>query len=49
MPIGMPGWPELAFWTASMASARIALAIWERIDRETARRVGASFIVARLE
>ncbi|HXU55601.1 MAG TPA: hypothetical protein VN744_09210, partial [Casimicrobiaceae bacterium] len=28
MPIGMPGWPELAFWTASIASARIALAIW---------------------
>src|SRR5471030_2465769 len=27
MPIGMPGWPELAFWTASIASARIALAI----------------------
>ena len=27
MPIGMPGCPELAFWTASMASARIALAI----------------------
>ncbi len=25
MPIGMPGWPELAFCTASMASARIAL------------------------
>jgi hypothetical protein len=27
IPIGMPGWPELAFWTASIASARIALAI----------------------
>src|SRR5688572_2290144 len=26
MPIGMPGWPEFAFCTASMASARIALA-----------------------
>ena len=26
MPIGMPGWPELAFCTASIASARIALA-----------------------
>jgi hypothetical protein len=23
----MPGWPEFAFWTASIASARIALAI----------------------
>ena len=27
MPIGMPGWPEFAFSTASIASARIALAI----------------------
>ncbi|WJN77101.1 hypothetical protein OH687_09650 [Burkholderia anthina] len=27
MPIGMPGWPEFACWTASIASARIALAI----------------------
>ena len=27
MPIGAPGWPELACWTASIASARIALAI----------------------
>src|SRR5690606_36188485 len=26
-PMGMPGWPELACWTASMAKARIALAI----------------------
>src|SRR4051794_41007326 len=26
MPIGMPGWPELAAWTASMARARMALA-----------------------
>jgi hypothetical protein len=25
MPIGMPGWPEFAFWTASIASARMAL------------------------
>src|SRR5688572_31681037 len=25
MPIGMPGWPELAFCTASMESARMAL------------------------
>ena len=22
-PIGIPGWPELAFWTASMARKRI--------------------------
>jgi hypothetical protein len=27
MPIGIPGCPELAFCTASIASARIALAI----------------------
>src|SRR5262245_4717804 len=27
MPIGMPGWPELAFSTASMDRARMALAI----------------------
>ncbi len=30
MPIGMPGWPELEACTASMASARIALAHWLR-------------------
>ena len=28
MPIGMPGWPDLACSTASIASARSALAIW---------------------
>ena len=27
MPIGMPGWPESAFCTASMASARMAFAM----------------------
>ena len=27
MPMGMPGWPDLAFSTASMASARMALAM----------------------
>jgi hypothetical protein len=27
MPIGMPGWPEFAACTASMASARSASAI----------------------
>ena len=26
-PIGKPGWPELAFSTASIASARMALAM----------------------
>src|SRR4051795_529619 len=29
MPIGSPGWPELAFWTASMDSVRIvSIASW---------------------
>src|SRR3954469_1889300 len=32
MPIGMPGCPELAFWTASMASARMALASSRRCE-----------------
>jgi len=27
MPIGAPGWPELACWTASIAKARMALAM----------------------
>ena len=27
LDLGMPGWPELAFCTASMASARIAFAM----------------------
>jgi hypothetical protein len=27
--MGAPGWPELACWTASIANARIALAIEE--------------------
>ena len=27
MPIGAPGWPELACWTASIDRARMALAI----------------------
>src|SRR5262249_60786308 len=34
-PIGMPGWPDFACSTASMASARMALAIrwcWGRAD-----------------
>src|ERR1700751_5050260 len=25
IPIGIPGWPEFAFWTASIARARMAL------------------------
>ncbi len=31
MPMGIPGWPELAFWTASMLNARIALASCRRV------------------
>src|SRR3546814_829741 len=31
MPIGMPGWPELAAWTASMARKRMALARSRRL------------------
>src|SRR5271154_7258514 len=26
IPMGAPGWPELAFWTASIDNARMALA-----------------------
>src|SRR5712664_4181796 len=35
MPIGMPGWPEFAFWTASIASARMAFtrSAWEAAAR----------------
>src|SRR5436190_24064386 len=30
-PMGSPGWPELAFWTASMARVRMVLmASWSR-------------------
>src|ERR1700722_18636205 len=32
MPIGMPGWPELAACTASIDSARMALASSRRLD-----------------
>ena len=31
MPMGVPGWPELAFCTASMDSARMALANSRRV------------------
>src|SRR5579863_2526343 len=34
IPMGAPGWPELAFWTASIERARMALA--------SSRRVGMS-------
>ena len=35
MPIGMPGWPDLAFCTASIASARM------RVDMIIAERGSA--------
>src|SRR4029453_7904502 len=38
MPIGIPGWPELAFCTASMLSARIALASCRRVGIGGPRR-----------
>ncbi len=38
MPMGMPGWPELAFWTASMLNARMALASCRRVGIEDPRR-----------
>ncbi len=41
MPIGAPGWPELAFCTASMLSARMALAIWVVFGEATAAAVSA--------
>ena len=44
MPIGMPGWPDFAFSTASIASARIALAI---SALETAVRGAMTFILGR--
>src|ERR1700722_5502349 len=31
MPMGAPGWPELAFWTASIDRARMALARSRRV------------------
>src|SRR5574343_1124716 len=37
MPMGAPGWPELACCTASMASARMALAmVWDETVVATA-------------
>src|SRR5450631_4611611 len=31
IPMGAPGWPELAFWTASIDRARMALASSRRV------------------
>ena len=39
-PMGRPGWPELAFWTASMLSARMALAMDLCMSREGAFILG---------
>ena len=33
-PMGAPGWPELAFWTASIERARMALASSRRVGME---------------
>ena len=46
MPIGIPGWPEFAFCTASIASARMALAISARVAAGMAPIREPSFIVA---
>ena len=47
MPIGMPGWPDLAFSTASIASARSALAMRRSFGSRGAGSGGAmSFIGA---
>ena len=35
-PIGRPGWPDLACSTASIAKARMALAIWAGATAEAA-------------
>src|SRR3546814_11471820 len=47
MPIGMPGWPEAAASTASMASARMALAraLWSPGER-AAPRAGCLDVMA---
>jgi hypothetical protein len=42
MPIGMPGWPDLAASTASIASARIALAICASEARSARGRLSAA-------
>src|ERR1700761_2147363 len=40
MPIGIPGWPDFAFSTASIASARKASAIWRSFGSRGAGRGG---------
>ena len=42
MPIGMPGWPDLACSTASIASARSAFAISRSSGLRGAGRGGAA-------
>ena len=45
MPIGMPGWPDFAFSTASMASARMALAMSRsEAARGAVRRAASMFM-----
>src|ERR1700693_4965722 len=49
MPIGNPQWPELAFWTASIVSTRIALIqVWSRSDRFTLTCAAVAKISPRL-
>src|SRR5687768_18108132 len=49
MPIGMPGWPDLAASTASMASARMALASSASVAREPAGKfMGAANYTRRM-
>ncbi len=47
MPIGMPGWPELAACTASMARARIAFAM-SRATAESRKTWGWAVIGVRV-
>ena len=34
IPMGAPGWPEFAFWTASIDKARMALASSRRVGMQ---------------
>src|SRR6202012_5536093 len=45
MPIGAPGWPELACWTASIARARMALAMREAAFGVTGAEEGLRDVV----
>ena len=49
MPIGAPGWPELAAWTASIASARMALAIRVGIGVAMGVSAGTTFEISDMD